>query len=340
MKIIIIFFVSSILFTSVLLYAEETYVPHWFKTTTNYWCSESITDDEFLNAIKQLVKEGIITLPPMDEKNNQPDTNQEFPLWISEPMCLWKDDIISDQELLQNIKYLIEQKILVLDHPVIAEEMIVRVGQGKSDFLNMINFDMDYYYVVTIKKYSPENIDRLQYEKHLTHIGDMKQAISSFDAILESHPDNIDALNGKGLVLFKMESYEEALSNFDKVLEIESDNIDALNGKGLVLFKMESYEEALSNFEQALLSDPTNLVVIFNKGFLFYNQVDYTNAIKLFENLLVIEPDNKEALYYAGAVSAQLEEYEKAQTHFENLLVIEPDNKEVQTIFQKINAYN
>jgi len=43
--------------------AEEGLIPSWIKNTALWWGEESISDDDFLNAMQFLVKEGILVIP-------------------------------------------------------------------------------------------------------------------------------------------------------------------------------------------------------------------------------------------------------------------------------------
>ena len=49
-----------------------------------------------------------------------------------------------------------------------------------------------------------------------------------------------------GTVAGKVDRYEEALENFERALEINPGNSEACYAKGLILAKLEKYENALN----------------------------------------------------------------------------------------------
>ena len=55
------------------------------------------------------------------------------------------------------------------------------------------------------------------------------KAIVFFDKVLEMNPGHIEAMNSKGISLYRLGEYNEARNCFDKVLEIDPGNIVALN---------------------------------------------------------------------------------------------------------------
>ena len=50
-------------------------------------------------------------------------------------------------------------------------------------------------------------------------------------------PNNVDALNNKGIILANQGNYTGAMDYFDKVLAIEPKNVGALINKGIILGK-------------------------------------------------------------------------------------------------------
>ena len=68
----------------------------------------------------------------------------------------------------------------------------------------------------------------------------------------------IDTWNSKGLVLSRLERYEEALAAYDRALAIDPNNAQALNRKGLTLKKLEQFEESARAYDNAPAIDSAN----------------------------------------------------------------------------------
>jgi len=92
-----------------------------------------------------------------------------------------------------------------------------------------------------------------------------EEAIIYFDKILESDPQNVKALQDKGVALGNLERHSEAIYHFDKVLEIDPNNTAALNNIGAVFINRANYGAALPYFDRVLELDPENQVAINSK---------------------------------------------------------------------------
>ena len=67
---------------------------------------------------------------------------------------------------------------------------------------------------------------------------DYKEAISIFDTILDSDPNNVGVLINKGAALVELGSYDEAIVSFDKVLQIDQKNEKALKNRNTAFKKI------------------------------------------------------------------------------------------------------
>jgi tetratricopeptide (TPR) repeat protein len=89
---------------------------------------------------------------------------------------------------------------------------------------------------------------------------------------------------------FMQNDTEESLKIFDEVLEIEPDNIDAINGKGSSLMKLNRFDEADQYFDHSL-SISANSSAFLNKGLISKHEDDVENAVKFYDMALDSNPD-------------------------------------------------
>jgi len=85
-----------------------------------------------------------------------------------------------------------------------------------------------------------QSTNEMLFEKALQAIKeqDYKQAISIFDTILDSDPNNVGTLINKGAALVEIGNYEEAIVSFDKVLDIDQKNEKALKNRNTAFKKI------------------------------------------------------------------------------------------------------
>ena len=95
---------------------------------------------------------------------------------------------------------------------------------------------------------------------------DTQKAIEIFDEILESEPENIEALNGKGFSMMKMNQPDEAEKYFDFSLSIK-ETPAALINKGIISKNNAQYGQSLLYYDRAIQIKPNlNCIVSILKG--------------------------------------------------------------------------
>ena len=90
-------------------YATAETIPDWIKNNAAWWAEGNISEDDFVQGIQFLVKEGILNVPPTnvsDEKSNS------VPEWVKNNAAWWADGTISDTEFLNGIQHLIKVGIV------------------------------------------------------------------------------------------------------------------------------------------------------------------------------------------------------------------------------------
>lgn len=100
-------------------------------------------------------------------------------------------------------------------------------------------------------------------EAHEYMQNDTSKAIEIFDEILNADPKNIEALNGKGSSLMKLNRMNDAEKYFNYSLSIKKTS-SALISKGLINKNKGNYEMALSYYEKAIHLNPNlnNIITI------------------------------------------------------------------------------
>ena len=83
---------------------------------------------------------------------------------------------------------------------------------------------------------------------------------------------------------------EIAIEIFDNILEFEPENIDALNGKGSALMKLNRMDEAEIYFNHSLSIEKTSSALI-SKGIICKNKMDFENALNFYDEAIKLNPN-------------------------------------------------
>jgi len=125
----VIFFLGAVLFFQAVISSpiaiaqksnEGTEMPGWFKTNAKWWEEGRISDTEILHAIENLLDHGVIKL---DSNNIDSKTTAEsfilpytedigIPSFVKDIFVFWQEGLVSDYEVSNAIKFLIEEKII------------------------------------------------------------------------------------------------------------------------------------------------------------------------------------------------------------------------------------
>lgn len=108
--------------------------------------------------------------------------------------------------------------------------------------------------------------DLLKQGQRDLNLGNPKEAMISFEKILETHPNHIDALIKKGNMLGKIGKYQQAIECYDMVLLQNKVNILALVNKGLAHHYIEQYEAAIHCYDMVLGINPKSTTSLYNKA--------------------------------------------------------------------------
>ena len=80
-------------------------VPDWFKTTAGAWCSDSISDTDYLNSLEFNIQQGNIDVL---RGQSTTDANDPIPQWVKTNACDWSNNQITEYEFLDGTYWLID----------------------------------------------------------------------------------------------------------------------------------------------------------------------------------------------------------------------------------------
>ena len=86
-------------------------VPSWIKNNAKWWSEGTIGENDFVGGIQYLIKEKIIDIPDLPEQASTV-AEQEIPDWIKNNAGWWADGLISEDDFVNGIKFLVEKGII------------------------------------------------------------------------------------------------------------------------------------------------------------------------------------------------------------------------------------
>jgi len=91
--------------------SKSTFIPDWIRNNAEWWSKDLIGDADFVSGIEYLIIQGVIQIPIVPDENNADDVSF-VPPWIKDTAGWWANGLISDNDFVSGIKYLVEQGII------------------------------------------------------------------------------------------------------------------------------------------------------------------------------------------------------------------------------------
>lgn len=170
-------------------------------------------------------------------------------------------------------------------------------------------------------------------------------AITLFDSALLLNSGHAEALNGKGLALYKKKKYEEALECFREVLKIKPKNPEASTFVDIITDRIDKERNTAVKYYEKYIDHDDTLVKrteekvkqaidestqipaeLIKKGDQFYEKAMYQDAILCYDQALKIEPHSELASKNKGVALSKLGKYNEAIDCYDKALEINPND--------------
>lgn len=88
-------------------------IPDWVRNNAKWWADDVISDNDFTSGIEFMIKQDIIKVPQIvSEKEKSSFTLGKIPTWIKSNAKWWSEDLISDEDFVNGIEFLIKVEII------------------------------------------------------------------------------------------------------------------------------------------------------------------------------------------------------------------------------------
>ena len=192
--------------------------------------------------------------------------------------------------------------------------------------------------------------------------GRLNEAAEIYRSVLDSHPEQPDALNllglvanatGKhalaetlikkavtlaparadyaynlGLVMSTLGKIDEAISAYGKAIQIDPDYPDPLVNLSVIFQRRGRLDEAIGLLEKAASLKPGFGEALYNLGNAYYARGDREKAVATLRQAVQSKPDYVDALFNLGVILRGMAHYGESETCMEKVLHLCPDHVE------------
>ncbi|PCJ88936.1 MAG: hypothetical protein COA54_01540 [Thiotrichaceae bacterium] len=133
----------------------------------------------------------------------------------------------------------------------------------------------------------------------------LEQANFLYQQVLRSEPDNIQALNGLGLIAMQIGMLTLAVEFLTSACEIEPRNMTVNNNLALVYTRMSRYDDAIVQYFDMLELDQNNSVIYGELARLNLRQSQFDLALKYYRHAFYLAPEDPRNLHGIAQLDAK-----------------------------------
>jgi len=158
--------------------------------------------------------------------------------------------------------------------------------------------------------------------------GRTKEAEKEYKEALRIDPDNAEARNNFGTLLYRLKRFKEAKKEYKEAIQTNPDLAEAHSNLGRLFYESERFEKAEKEYRKAIRIQPDYAGIHNNLGILLIDLERYEEAENEFREAIRIQPNDAQAHNNLGVVLINLERHEEAENEFREAIRINPDYAE------------
>ena len=147
-----------------------------------------------------------------------------------------------------------------------------------------------------------------------------KEAILAFRMVLAEHENDVDAQQGLGLSLIRLNRYDDARDVLLSAMANNPYRPKIYNGLGVIGDLQHFYTEAQWFYARALELEPDSAATLTNLAYSYYLECQWDQAAKLYAHILERYPSHEQAALNFGLLHARRGQLYDAINAFERVL--------------------
>lgn len=150
--------------------------------------------------------------------------------------------------------------------------------------------------------------------------GDSTGALEWVNKALDVNRYDAEMLHHRGVMLARMERYEEAEKDMDRAIYLNPADAGAYITRAMVRYFRDNLNGALADYDMSIMIDPASVTGHYNRGNLRAQIGDDNRAIEDFDKVIDAEPDNLMAIFYRGVLREQTGDYRGSEQDITRVL--------------------
>lgn len=242
---------------------------------------------------------------------------------------------------------------LALDHfnKIRANSPFFKEAFNRIIYLSRLKGDVNSTVNLLDKKISKKDQTAQFYNLKISLLvfdGDYKKALSVANQGLSRFPNSLNLLFHRGIILEKLDRWEESKKDFNKIIETQPKSAKAYNYLGYTMLERgEDVDESMRLIQMAVKMSPKDGHIIDSLAWAYFKKRDYPKALNLLFKADRLKPNEPTILEHLGDVYFSMKNKRKARFYFEKAIQIlekvqarTPDEKkQLRLIREKLGKF-
>ena len=166
--------------------------------------------------------------------------------------------------------------------------------------------------------------DQIQSLINLYHKGEFSLVVENAQVLGQQYPEAITIWNLIGASQAQLGQLNQAVSAFNRVIDIRPDHADAYNNLGNVLKNQGKLGASIRAYNKAIAINPNHASAFNNMGVALQKQGKLQDAVKAHQKAVDIKPDYTDAYNNLAVALQELGKLEEAIAEYTKLLKLQP----------------
>lgn len=173
--------------------------------------------------------------------------------------------------------------------------------------------------------------DELKKARALLNTGDARSALKLLQAVIDKHPENMEAMFFCGHAYMQIGDAVSACQHFDDALRLDPDNLSLQNALGAALFKLGKLDESESVLRKAATQHPESYETLGNLGLALAQTGKHDEALEVLQTVMKSGVVTARIMEELGMELVRHNRPTRAQQLFTRLKQLQPDNAVANT---------
>jgi len=173
---------------------------------------------------------------------------------------------------------------------------------------------------------TPEIRDRYEEGIDLLNAGNLDEAMTIFQGLLNEYPDLYQVHTNVGFIHFQRNEFDQALEHLLIVLEHEPENADVLMYVAEVHLSQQDYEEAIGWYVRCADANPEFYYAVEKVADLARLLEDYALAKEYYRRAIELDNTKPLPILFLATILYMESNYEEAATYLEMFIEVDPED--------------